>query len=127
SGPKISRRMHLRSFTNRHPEPSFILHWRCDFSSYKRNAVLMTMQKAKVTLARQRHRTARDNRFGTPLANRLTLPYWRSKGEALQWLHRRRFRAGDPRCRGEISNRQPAKCNRKSIARHTTVTSLTAG
>src|SRR2546430_11274059 len=73
---------YLRSFTNRHPEPSFILHWRCDFSSYKRNAVLMTMQKAKVTLARQRHPTARDNRFGNPLANRLTLPYWRSKGEA---------------------------------------------
>ena len=83
SRPKISRRMYLRSFTNRHPEPSFILHWRCDFSSYKRNAVLMTMQKAKVSLARQRHPTARDNRFGNPLANRLTLPYWKSKGEAL--------------------------------------------
>ena len=25
---------YLTSFTNRHPEPSFILHWRCDFSSY---------------------------------------------------------------------------------------------
>jgi hypothetical protein len=66
--------MYLRSFTNRHPEPSFILHWRCDFSSYKRNAVVMTMQKAKVSLARQRHSTARDNRLGNPLANRLTLP-----------------------------------------------------
>ena len=83
SRPKISRRMYLRSFTNRHPEPSFILHWRCDFSSYKRNAVLMTMQKAKLSLARQRHPTARDNRFGNPLANRLTLAYWKSKGEAL--------------------------------------------
>jgi hypothetical protein len=41
------------------------------------------MQKAKVSLARQRHPTARDNRFGNPLANGLTLPYWRSKGEAL--------------------------------------------
>ena len=47
---------YLRSFTNRHPGPSFILHWRCDFSSYKRNAVLMTMRKAKVSLACQRHR-----------------------------------------------------------------------
>ncbi len=75
--------MYLRSLTNRHPEPSFIPHWRCDSSSYKRDAVLMTMQKAKVSLARQRHPTARDNRFGNPLANRLTLPYWRSKGEAL--------------------------------------------
>ena len=27
----------------------------------------MTMQKAKVSLARQRHPTARDNRFGNPL------------------------------------------------------------
>jgi hypothetical protein len=49
----------------------------------QRNAVLITMQKAKVSLARQRHPTARDNRFGNPLANRLTLPYWKSKGEAL--------------------------------------------
>src|SRR6184192_4403971 len=47
---------YLRSFTNRHPEPSFILHWRCDPSSYKRNAVLMTMRKAKASLACQRHR-----------------------------------------------------------------------
>ena len=47
---------YLTSFTNRHPEPSFILHWRCDPSSYKRNAVLMTMRKAKVSLACQRHR-----------------------------------------------------------------------
>jgi hypothetical protein len=48
----------------------------------------MTMQKAKVNLARQRHPTARDNRFGNPLANRLTLPYWRSKGEGFQQLAR---------------------------------------
>ena len=75
--------MYLRSPTNRHPEPSFIPHWRCDSSSYKRDAVLMTMQKAKVSLARQRHPTARDNRFGNPLANGLTLAYWRSKSEAL--------------------------------------------
>jgi len=34
----------------------------------------MTMQKAKVSLARQRHPVARDNRFGNLLANRLTLP-----------------------------------------------------
>jgi len=40
----------------------------------QRNAVLMTMQKAKVSLARQRHPVARDNRFGNLLANRLTLP-----------------------------------------------------
>ena len=40
----------------------------------QRNAVLMTMQKAKVTLARQRKPIARGNRLGNPFANRLTLP-----------------------------------------------------
>lgn len=40
----------------------------------QRNAVLTTMQKAKVSLARQRHPAARGGRFGNPLANRLTLP-----------------------------------------------------
>jgi hypothetical protein len=64
---------YLTSFTNRHPEPPlFALAVR--LFELQRNAVLMTMQKAKVSLARQRDPIARDNRFGNPLANRLTLP-----------------------------------------------------
>jgi len=54
-----------------HPEPPvFALAVR--LFELQRNAVLMTMQNAKVTFARQRK--ARDNRLGNPLANRLTLP-----------------------------------------------------
>jgi hypothetical protein len=40
----------------------------------QRNAVLMTMQKAKVILARQKMPVASGQRLGKPLANRLTLP-----------------------------------------------------
>jgi hypothetical protein len=64
---------YLTSFTNRHPEPPlFALAVR--LFELQRNAVSMTMQKAKVSLARQRDPIARDNRFGNPFANRLTLP-----------------------------------------------------
>jgi hypothetical protein len=64
---------YLTSFSTMHPEPPlFALGVR--LFELQRNAVLMTMQNAKVSLARQRHPIARDNRFGNPVANRLTLP-----------------------------------------------------
>jgi hypothetical protein len=40
----------------------------------QRNAVLMTMQNAKVSLTRERKPIARGRRLGHPLANRMTLP-----------------------------------------------------
>lgn len=40
----------------------------------QRNAVLMTMQTAKVNLTREKKPIARGKRLGHPLANRLTLP-----------------------------------------------------
>jgi len=64
---------YLRSFTNRHPEPPLFAP-AVRLFELQRNAVLMTMQNAKVRLARQRNPIARDNRFGNLLANRLTLP-----------------------------------------------------
>jgi len=59
--------------TKMHPEPPvFALAVR--LFELQRNAVLMTMQKAKVTLARQKMPVASGKRLGNPLANRLTLP-----------------------------------------------------
>jgi hypothetical protein len=40
----------------------------------QRTAVLLTMQKGKVNLERQRRLIARDRSLGNPLANRITLP-----------------------------------------------------
>ncbi len=40
----------------------------------QRNAVLMTMQHAKVSLTREKKPIARGKRLGRPLANRMTLP-----------------------------------------------------
>jgi len=64
---------YLTSFTNRHPEPPlFALAVR--LFELQRNAVLMTMQKAKVALTRQKVPIAKGRRLGSPLVNRLTLP-----------------------------------------------------
>jgi len=64
---------YLNTCTNGHPKPHLFAA-AVRLFELQRNAVLMTMQKAKVSLARQRHPVARDNRFGNLLANRLTLP-----------------------------------------------------
>ena len=64
---------YLENFADRHPESSLFAPTVRLFE-LQRNAVLVTMQKAKVDLARQGHPAASDNRFGSPLANRLTLP-----------------------------------------------------
>ena len=64
---------YLTSFSNRYPEPPlFALAVR--LFELQRNAVLTTMQDAKVTLAREKMPIARGKRLGNPLANRLTLP-----------------------------------------------------
>lgn len=64
---------YLNSFTISHPKASLFAP-AVRLFELQRNAVLMTMQKAKVALARERHPAARGNRFGNPFANRLTLP-----------------------------------------------------
>jgi hypothetical protein len=72
---------YLTSFTNRHPEPPlFALAVR--LFELQRNAVLMTMQKAKVALAGQKM----GKRLGNPLVNRLTLPLLEMEK---RWLFRR--------------------------------------
>ena len=57
------------SFTKRHPEPPLFA-LAVKLFELQRTAVLMTMQKAKVALARQKM----GKRLGNPLVNRLTLP-----------------------------------------------------
>jgi hypothetical protein len=74
---------YLDSFTNRHPKPSLFAP-AVRLFELQRNAVLMTMQKAKVAIARQRHSAARDTRFGNPFANRLTLPLLEAEK---RWLY----------------------------------------
>ena len=64
---------YLETFATRNPEPPLFAP-AVRLFELQRNAVLTTMQKAKVALARQRHPAARDNRFGNPFLNRLTLP-----------------------------------------------------
>jgi hypothetical protein len=64
---------YLKSFTDKHPEPSLFAP-AVRLFELQRNAVLMTMQHAKVSAARKGHPIARGGRFGNPLANRLTLP-----------------------------------------------------
>ena len=72
---------YLTSFANRHPEPPlFALAVR--LFELQRNAVLMTMQKAKVALAGQKM----GKRLGNPLVNRLTLPLLEMEK---RWLFRR--------------------------------------
>jgi hypothetical protein len=62
-----------KAVTDRHPSPSLFAP-AVRLFELQRNAVLITMQKAKVALAHERHPAAGDNRFGNPFANRLTLP-----------------------------------------------------
>jgi hypothetical protein len=51
----------------------------------QRNAVLITMQQAKVTLTREKLPIARGKRLGNPLANRMTLPLLQFE---TRWLFR---------------------------------------
>lgn len=67
------QRAYLTSFTTSHPELALFAP-AVRLFELQRNAVLMTMQNAKVSLTFQRHPVARNKRFGNPLANRLTLP-----------------------------------------------------
>ena len=78
-------RGYCTSFTNRRPEPP-VFAPAVRLFELQRNAVLMTMQKAKVSLARQRKPIARGNRLGNPFANRLTLPLLEMEK---RWLFRR--------------------------------------
>ncbi len=66
-------RGYLASFSERHPAPALFAP-AVRLFELQRTAVLMTMQKGKVDLARRGSRTARDLRLGNPLANRMTLP-----------------------------------------------------
>ena len=74
---------YLEGFTNRHPKPSLFAP-AVRLFELQRNAVLMTMQKAKVAIARQRHSAARDTRFGNQFVNRLTLPLLEAEKK---WLY----------------------------------------
>ena len=64
---------YLKSFAEKHPEPRLFAP-AVRLFELQRNAVLVTMQKAKVTAARKGHPIARGGRLGNPFANRLTLP-----------------------------------------------------
>jgi hypothetical protein len=66
-------RCYLASFTEQYPERALFALAVLLFE-LQRNAISMTMQNAKVTLAREKMPVARGKRLGNPLANRLTLP-----------------------------------------------------
>jgi hypothetical protein len=64
---------YLTSFATYHPQlPLFAFAVR--LLELQRNAVLMTMQTAKVTLAREKMPVASNKRLGGRLANQLALP-----------------------------------------------------
>jgi hypothetical protein len=66
-------RAYRTSFTEHYPEPGFFT-LAVRLFELQRNAVLMTMQNAKVRLMQERAPIARRKRLGNPLANRMTLP-----------------------------------------------------
>jgi hypothetical protein len=69
----LFQRSYLASFDKLYPEPAlFAIAAR--LFDLQRTAVLITMQKGKVDLARQRRPIARDRSLGNPLTNRISLP-----------------------------------------------------
>ncbi len=66
-------RGYLASFDEQFPEPALFASAARLFE-LQRTAVLITMQKGKVDLARQKRPIAGDAWLGNPLANRITLP-----------------------------------------------------
>jgi hypothetical protein len=67
------QRGYLASFPESHPEPA-LFSLAARLFELQRTAVLITMQKGKVNLARQKRPIARDGALGNSLANRITLP-----------------------------------------------------
>jgi hypothetical protein len=67
------QRSYLAGFDKLHPEPALFAAATLLFE-LQRTAVLLTMQKGKVNLARQRMPIARDRSLGNPPANRISLP-----------------------------------------------------
>jgi hypothetical protein len=66
-------RGYLMSFSERHPKPALFALAAWLFELH-RTAVLTTMQKGKVSVARQKMPIARDGSLGNTLATRITLP-----------------------------------------------------
>ncbi len=67
------QRSYLTGFDKLYPEPAlFALAAR--LFDLQRTAVLITMQKGKVTMARRKMPIAREGGLGNSLANRCTLP-----------------------------------------------------
>jgi hypothetical protein len=69
----LFQRSYLANCDKRHDEPALFAAATLLFE-LQRTAVLLTMQKGKVNLERQRRLIARDRSLGNPLANRITLP-----------------------------------------------------
>ena len=69
----LFQRSYLASFDKLYPEPALFA-MAALLLELQRTAVLITMQKGKVDLARQRMPIARDRSLGNPLANRISLP-----------------------------------------------------
>jgi len=69
----LFQRSYLTSFDKPYPEPALFTAATLLFE-LQRTAVLLTMQKGKVNLARQRLPIARDRSLGNALANRIMLP-----------------------------------------------------
>jgi hypothetical protein len=69
----VFQRSYLANFDKLYPEPDLFPAATLLFE-LQRTAVLLTMQKGKVNLARRRMPIARDRSLGNPLANRITLP-----------------------------------------------------
>jgi hypothetical protein len=70
----LFQRSYLASFDKLCPEPALFAAAATLFE-LQRTAVLLTMQRGKVNLARRKMPIARDGSLGNPLANRLTLLY----------------------------------------------------
>ena len=68
----LFQRSYLTSFEKAYPEPALFTAATLLFE-LQRTAVLLTMQKGKVNLARQRRPIARDRSLGNSLANRIML------------------------------------------------------
>ncbi|PZR77738.1 MAG: hypothetical protein DLM52_03895, partial [Chthoniobacterales bacterium] len=72
-GQVAFERSYRATFTERYPEPGFF-NLSVRLFELQRNAVLMTMQNAKVQLTREHASIAQGGRLGNPLGNRMTLP-----------------------------------------------------
>jgi len=78
----LFQRSYLASFDKLCPEPALFAAATTLFE-LQRTAVLLTMQRGKVNLARRKMPIARDGSLGNPLANRITLLYLQTEK---RWL-----------------------------------------